>query len=51
MWVNVYSLIRIVVVHGLVDQSEHNNCLNSYLLALEPTYMATTHRKQQRSLL
>ena len=37
MLVKVYPLIRIVVVYGLVDQSEHNNCLKSYLLALQPT--------------
>jgi len=30
----VYLLIRIVVVYGLVDQFEHNNCLKLYLLAL-----------------
>jgi len=34
MLVKVYPLIRIVVVYVLADQSEHNNCLESYLLAL-----------------
>jgi len=37
MLVKVFPLIRIVVVYGLVDQSEHNNCLKSYLLPLKPT--------------
>jgi len=49
MLVKVYPLIRIVVVYGLVVQSEYNNCLIYWLF--NQTYVATIHRKQQRSLL
>ena len=34
MLVKVYPLIRSVVVCGLLGQIEHNNCLESCLLAL-----------------
>ena len=34
MLVKVYPLIRSGVVCGLVDQFEHNKCLELYLLAL-----------------
>jgi len=34
MLVIVCPLVRDVVVYGFVDQSEHNNFLESYVLAL-----------------